>query len=81
MSSTDEGRLLDVLTGEYSPLAKAEGSQQVSIDGEEVDARRVRLRRVSNDFVWRAYVDRDPLPPGTVIRYGDQVIHTQPEQS
>jgi hypothetical protein len=81
MPSTDEWRLLDVLTGDDSPLARGEGPQQVRIDGNEVDAKRVKLRRVSNDYVWRAYLDGDPLPPGTVICYGDAVIHTQPEET
>ena len=80
MPSTDEWQLLDILTRVDSAEART-GTQSVTIDGQDVDAKRVRLRRVSNDSVWRAYLDSEVLPPGTVIRHGETVLHTQPSSS
>ena len=81
MPSTDEWQLIDIVAKVDSPAAQGGVAQPVTIDGEEVDAKRVRLRRMSNDSVWRAYLDSELLRPGTVICHGETVLHRQPESS
>jgi hypothetical protein len=79
MWSTDEWQLSDILPRADSESAETVGRQPVTIDGQQVDEGRVKLRRRSGDTTWRAYLDGALLPPGTVIRSGETVVHRQPD--
>jgi hypothetical protein len=78
---TDEWPLHEVVGADESGSMDIVGSRPVTIDGREVDATRVMMRRRSGGFAWLAYVDGDPLRPGAVIRYGETVVHVQPHGS
>jgi hypothetical protein len=75
MWETDEWELAELVAREAGPGPL----DPVTIDGQEVDEARVKLRRPSRDPAWRAYLDGALLPPGTVIRSGETVVHVQPK--